>query len=71
MSRKITRDNMRHKDRMIDEGCASPDDPIYSEGWTLGRPLGVSSLYAKNAPSRKKTVPKKTQANKTHRYSDR
>ena len=60
MSRKVTRENMRHKDRLIDEGCAGPDDPIYSEGWTFGPTLGASSLLKLTTPSHKKAQAKKT-----------
>ena len=54
MSRIVTRENMRHKDRLIDEGSYGPDHPIYSEGWTLGRPLVTSDSFKWTPPSHKK-----------------
>ena len=56
MSRKNTGYNLRHKDRVVDEGCVGPDDPIYSEGWTFGPPLGASSLFKLTTPSQRKAT---------------
>jgi hypothetical protein len=60
MSRKVTKDNMRHKDRYTDLGLLPADDPIYSEGWSIGVPLNASnfSQLIKPRPSKAKATAK-------------
>ena len=68
MSKKITGYNLRHKYRVVDEGSYGPDDPIYSEGWTFGPPLGTSSLFNLTTSSQRKS---KAEAKKAKRRSKR